>query len=93
MTFVITDACIDVKDQSCVEVCPVDCIHTDEVDRILYIEPAECIDCAVCVSACPVGAIFADDDTPPESADFLGINALWFKDKEAARKKVSEFAA
>jgi NAD-dependent dihydropyrimidine dehydrogenase PreA subunit len=91
MTFVITDACIDVKDESCVEVCPVDCIHSDEEDRILYIEPEECIDCAVCVSACPVGAIFADDDTPPESAAFLDINALWFKDKDAARAKVNEF--
>jgi len=93
MTYVITEACIDVKDESCVEVCPVDCIHADEEDRILYIEPNECIDCAVCVSACPVGAIFADDDTPAESADFLGINALWFDDKDAARKKVDAFGA
>lgn len=27
MGFVIAEACIDEMDQSCVEVCPVDCIH------------------------------------------------------------------
>ena len=29
MTFVITQPCIDTTDQSCVEVCPVDCIIPD----------------------------------------------------------------
>ena len=27
MTHVIAQPCIDVKDKSCVDVCPVDCIH------------------------------------------------------------------
>ncbi|MCL4495375.1 MAG: 4Fe-4S ferredoxin, partial [Firmicutes bacterium] len=27
MAHVITQRCVGVKDQSCVEVCPVDCIH------------------------------------------------------------------
>jgi NAD-dependent dihydropyrimidine dehydrogenase PreA subunit len=27
MTYVITEPCIGTKDQSCVEVCPVDCIY------------------------------------------------------------------
>ena len=92
MTYVITEACIDVKDESCVEVCPVDCIHTTDDDRMLYIEPAECIDCAVCVSACPVGAIFSDEDTPAESEAFKEINALWFEDQTAARAKVEAAA-
>lgn len=70
-----------------------DCIYSDEEDRILYIEPDECIDCAVCVSTCPAGAIFADDDTPAESMTFLAINALWFEDKDAVRKKVDAFSA
>ena len=29
MTFVITNACVDVMDQLCIEVCPVDCIYTE----------------------------------------------------------------
>ena len=27
MAYVIAEPCIDTKDNSCVEVCPVDCIH------------------------------------------------------------------
>ena len=66
MTYVITDPCIDVLDKSCVEVCPVDCIHYEEGDdRKLYIDPDECIDCGACEPVCPVTAIFAEDDVPP----------------------------
>jgi formate hydrogenlyase subunit 6/NADH:ubiquinone oxidoreductase subunit I len=31
LTYVIAEPCIDVKDNSCVEVCPVDCIHPTPV--------------------------------------------------------------
>ncbi len=88
MTYVITDACIDVKDESCVAVCPVDCIYADEDDRMRYIHPTECIDCAVCVEACPVAAIYAEADLPADAQPFLDINDLWFKDKQAARAQV-----
>src|SRR5262249_22482304 len=43
VTYIIAEPCIDIKDKSCVDVCPVDCIH--EFDRILVIDPEECIDC------------------------------------------------
>ncbi len=43
MTYIIAEPCIDIKDRSCVDVCPVDCIH--EYGRILIIDPEECIDC------------------------------------------------
>jgi NAD-dependent dihydropyrimidine dehydrogenase PreA subunit len=43
VTYIIAEPCIDIKDLSCVDVCPVDCIH--EADRILVIDPEECIDC------------------------------------------------
>ena len=57
MTYAITSPCIDVQDQSCVEVCPVDCIHFEEnKDRMLYIELEACIDCGACESDCPVTA-------------------------------------
>ena len=75
MTYIITETCIDEKDKSCVDVCPVDCIH--EVDRMLVIDPDECIDCAACVPVCPVDAIFADYELPPEFEAFAGINAAW----------------
>ena len=43
MTYIIAEPCIDIKDRSCVDVCPVDCIH--EFERMLIIDPEECIDC------------------------------------------------
>jgi NAD-dependent dihydropyrimidine dehydrogenase PreA subunit len=43
VTYIIAEPCIDIKDRSCVDVCPVDCIH--EAGRILIIDPEECIDC------------------------------------------------
>ena len=72
MAYVIAEPCIGTKDNSCVEVCPVDCIHPtpDEPDydnvEMLYIDPEECIDCDACVEACPVDACFAEDQLPDE---------------------------
>ena len=91
MTFVIASACVDVMDQSCVEVCPVDCIHIEDDDRMCYIEPNVCIDCGVCESACPVGAIFDEQALPKNVTAFTEINALWFSDREEARARVDQF--
>ena len=55
MTYIIAQPCIGVKDASCVEVCPVDCIYEGE-DQY-YIHPERCIDCSVCGIYCPVDAI------------------------------------
>jgi NAD-dependent dihydropyrimidine dehydrogenase PreA subunit len=89
MTYVITSACVDVKDQSCVAVCPVDCIYVEGDDRMCYIHPAECIDCAVCVEVCPVAAICAEKELAPDLKPFAKINADWFVDKAAARAAVT----
>jgi NAD-dependent dihydropyrimidine dehydrogenase PreA subunit len=91
MTYVITDPCIDVLDKSCVEVCPVDCIHEEEgVDRKLYIDPDECIDCGACEPVCPVTAIFAEDDVPDEQKEYVELDAKWYKDPEAVRARINE---
>lgn len=73
MTFVVTEACIRCKYTDCVSVCPVDCFH--EGPNFLVIDPAECIDCAVCVPECPVSAIVADTDLPPAQQHFAALNA------------------
>ena len=86
--YVITDPCIDVKDKSCVEVCPVDCIHTSDDDRVCYIDPNECIGCNECLPACPVGAIFTQEGPPAAPTVWIEINAQWFSDREAARRLV-----
>ena len=71
MAFVITQPCEGVKDASCVDVCPVDCIHSDDDAPMYYINPDDCIDCAYCVAVCPVQAIF-DEFTVP--ANHAGIH-------------------
>jgi NAD-dependent dihydropyrimidine dehydrogenase PreA subunit len=90
MTYVITDPCIDVKDRACVDVCPVDCIHDDgDADRMLYIDPNECIDCGACEPSCPVTAIFAEEDVPDSAKEFTALNAQWYQDKDAVRARVN----
>ena len=89
MTYVIAEPCVDTMELSCVAVCPVDCIHYEEgVDRMLYIDPNECIDCGACEPECSVTAIFAEDALPPEQTPYTEINALWFTDRAAARARV-----
>ncbi|MDB5067274.1 MAG: 4Fe-4S ferredoxin iron-sulfur binding domain protein [Chloroflexi bacterium] len=88
MTYVITEPCIDVKDKSCIEVCPVDCIIAADEDRMLYIDPDECIDCGACVDPCPVDAIYAEEDVPEQWSAFTEINRAYFKDKDAVRLQV-----
>ena len=49
MAYVITDSCL--KDELCVDACPVDCIHPKkdeegfEAAKQLYVNPDDCIDC------------------------------------------------
>ena len=77
MTYIIAEPCIDIKDKSCVDVCPVDCIH--EAERMLVIDPEECIDCGACEPECPVEAIFPEDALPEKWQAFTPINAAYLE--------------
>ena len=82
MAYVITGSCV--KDDSCIEVCPADCIHPKpgdpdfETAEQLYIDPTECIDCDACVEACPVDAIYPAGRVPEKQAYTLELNAEFF---------------
>ena len=76
MTYVITEACIGTTDQSCTDVCPVDCIH--EAGRVLVIDPEECIDCGACEPACPVQAIFPEEEVPEKWKPFIAKNYEYY---------------
>ena len=90
MPFVIAEPCIDVMDQACLRVCPVACIHGDVgQDRKLYIDPEECIDCGACEPTCPVEAIYDEFDLPVKWQQYADIDALWQRNKDAARAKVA----
>jgi ferredoxin len=91
MTYVIGSACIGVKDLTCLDVCPVDCIH--EVDAMLVIDPDECIDCALCEPVCPVTAITPGEGVAPEDRDFIAINAAWADGPDEVNRLVSEYLA
>ena len=81
MTWVITRLCRDCVDQSCVEVCPVDCIYVYDGDdretfpNQLYIDPEECINCGVCEPECPWEAIFEDEQVPDVFNADIALNA------------------
>ncbi len=79
MAYIICEPCIDVMDTACVDVCPVDCIHTTEGEKQLYINPDECIDCAACVPACPVDAISMESDVPADWQGYIEINRKFFE--------------
>jgi ferredoxin len=78
MAYVITEPCITVKDASCIDVCPVDCIYTTDADNMYFIHPDECIDCGACESVCPVSAIFPEDAVPDKWKSFIELNKNYF---------------
>jgi ferredoxin len=89
MVFVIAEPCIDVKDTACVEVCPMDCIHPRKDEREFALERKlhigqSCIDCAACLPACPVQAIFPEVELPEKWAHYAQIDADWYAKGEAA---------
>lgn len=88
MSYVIGSACVGCKDTHCVKVCPVDCFY--EGPNMLYIDPDECIDCALCETECPVNAIYPDDEVPADQIDFIEINekgARLYKNKNIVETK------
>ena len=91
MSYVIGEACIGITDRSCVDVCPVDCIH--EAQRMLVIDPDECIDCGLCEPTCPVSAITPAEAVPLDQRDFVAINAAWADGVEAVNRLVADHLA
>jgi NAD-dependent dihydropyrimidine dehydrogenase PreA subunit len=78
VAFVITEGCVDVKDKTCLDNCPVDCIY--EGERMVYIHPDQCIDCGACEPLCPQEAIYYERDLPAELGHYSVINAEFFSD-------------
>jgi ferredoxin len=83
VTYVITEPCI--KEGSCAEVCPVECIVAGPEDdaewgMAYWIDPDTCIDCGACAPECPVDAIFPDDEVPEEYADWTDKNRAFYEE-------------
>ena len=79
MSYVITEKCLGERYATCVEVCPVDCIHPGEyqaegwkeVEVFMVIDPDACIDCSLCKPECPIDAIV---ETEEEDEAYAVIN-------------------
>ena len=70
MSYVITGKCLGEQYASCVEVCPVDCIHPGDYkgEPFMIIDPEVCITCGACLPVCPIGAIVESEDQAPDWA-------------------------
>ncbi|MEJ0026338.1 MAG: ferredoxin family protein [Rhizomicrobium sp.] len=74
-----------IADYSCVEVCPVDCIHPGPTDEgfddaeQMFINPDVCVNCGACVDVCPVLAIFEEGCLPAKWRHYAKINRRYFE--------------
>lgn len=87
MTYVVTDNCVKCKYTDCVAVCPVDCFH--EGPNFLAIDPNRCIDCNLCMPACPADAIFPDNELPEGMEVYVEINAELSEKWPVIKAKIS----
>jgi ferredoxin len=59
MAYVVNQNCLGCRFTDCVDVCPIkDCFRIG--GNMLVIDPRTCIDCGLCVPACPADAISHD---------------------------------
>ena len=82
MAYIITEPCVNNKDTACVNVCPVDCIHTTDDEEQYFIDPVDCIDCGYCLTACPVSAIFHELDVPAKWRNYIPKNRDFFEGRD-----------
>lgn len=54
-------------------------VPAEELNKQLFIEPVECIDCTACVDPCPVDAIFPQDELSDNWKQYIEINRNAFQ--------------
>jgi ferredoxin len=80
-------ACVDVCPMDCIhgpvsvetiQATPIDERRSRFAGIQMFVNPDECISCGACFSVCPVNAIYADDEVPPQYHRFIELNARFF---------------
>jgi Fe-S-cluster-containing hydrogenase component 2 len=79
MAYVITAQCTTCRSASCYAVCPAEAIGGGDLDQQMYIDPDLCIECGLCAEACPVNAIYLEEDLPEQWREFIAINRDYFR--------------
>lgn len=82
MPHVVTARCVGCRYTDCAAVCPVDCFFEVADPAMLVIDPDTCIDCELCVTACPVHAIYPEDEVPDVYQEWIEKNAELVADAE-----------
>lgn len=88
MSYVVTGACIGDKHTSCVDVCPVNAFR--EGEKMLFIDPDECISCNACLTECPSLAIFPEASVPKDQTQYIEINAVESKKHPKITERISK---
>ena len=85
MSYIVTQHCVDCKYTDCVTVCPVDAFH--EGPRMVYINPDTCVNCDACVPACPIEAIYSEENLPPKFQEWIQLNVDGCKTNPVVNQK------
>ncbi len=79
MPHVVVERCVNCRYTDCATVCPVECFWEIQDPAMLVIDPDTCIDCGLCISECPVHAIYPEDEVPEAYKEWTKKNADLFK--------------
>ena len=79
MTYVIVEPCIGVKDASCVDVCPVDCIHATDDDAMYLHRPGRVHRLRGVRAGVPGDGDLRRGCRAGRSEQYIQINADYFK--------------
>lgn len=83
MSSIVNDSCT--LQFKCVEVCPVDAFHLGPT--MVVVDPITCIDCGLCIDACPNNAITTDAEADTQ---WIAFNAQMASEwKEVTRSTIN----
>jgi len=52
--------CLNCEEPPCLNICPTGALHRPDPEGMVMVQEDLCIGCAMCVNACPVGAVTLD---------------------------------
>jgi carbon-monoxide dehydrogenase iron sulfur subunit len=96
--------CQNCEDPPCLKICPTGTLHRPDPEGMVQVREERCIGCAMCVNACPVGAITLDPvsglaskcdlcEGDPQCVQYCPAKVLKLTDAgQLARHRMREYA-